>query len=185
MTRTLTVPAGERGVVRLFAVDLPEEDARAFAADPRAVGRALGAPDIDPARIDVFPVSRVAPLGLPLFLSEGHGIAPSDIAPHVETLDALDGHVALVASGAFGDAARSVVVAPPLRLVGTFREERTPIAFGTLPDAQAREAPPQPDPPTETLPPGPGRRGRRTKRGLALVVLVVVILGFILLKGGR
>jgi hypothetical protein len=186
MTAPLAVPAAERGVVRVFAVDLPEAEARAFAADPAAVARALGAEGLDAAHVDVFPVSRVAPLGLPLFLEEGHGVAASDTAPQAEALDALEGHVALVTSGAFRGEARSLHVAPPLRLVGTFREERAPVAFGALPAAGADgAAPPDGDAGAKAPQPAPVRRGRLTNRALTLLILVVAVVGFILLNGGR
>lgn len=179
MTGTLAIPAGERGIVRLFAVDLPPEEARAFAADPHAVARALGAPDLDPARIEIFPVARVAAIGLPAYLAEGHGIPPAMLAPDASRLEALDGHVAIVAAGAFGPEAQTLAVAPPLRLVGQWREDLPPISFGTLPSESAKgmmgsQAAP-------TAPP----RNRALPRLLTVLILVLAILGFIILNGGQ
>jgi hypothetical protein len=185
MTPTIDVPEGERGIVRLFAVDLPEEEARAFAADPGAVGRALGVEGLDPAYIDVFPVSRVAVLGLPTFLSEGHGIAPSRLEPDAPMLEGLDGHVAIVSSRAFRDRARSLTAAPPLRLVGTWREETAPVTFGDLP-AGTGPTPPPAGPSAPIHPsPEPQRKSRMTRRFITLLVLVLAVVGFIILNGGQ
>lgn len=180
MTERLSIPAGERGTVRLFAVDLPPEEARAFAADPGAVARALGAPDLDPARVEVFPVSRIAAIGLPAYLAEGHGIPPAALAAESGTLAALEGHVVLVAAGAFGPEARDLSVAPPLRLVGTWQEDLPEIRFGELPSESARGtlgAPPGPPPAPQTG----GGRGRL----LTILILILAILGFIILNGFR
>jgi hypothetical protein len=180
MTETLTILPGERGTVRVFAVDLPPEEARAFAADPTAVPRALGAPDVDPGHVDVFPVSRVAALGLPTFLAEGHGIPPEALAADAAKLDALDGHVAVVAAGAFGPAARTLTVAPPLRLVGTYRESIPPVSFSPLPAESA----------TGVLgglasPPVPTPGGSGLTRMLTILLLILAIVGFIVLNGGQ
>lgn len=181
MTGSLAIPAGERGTVRLFAVDLPPEEAHAFAADPSAVPRALGAPDLDPGHVDIFPVSRIAALGLRAFLAEGHGIPPAALAADAAALDALDGHVAIVAAGAFGPGARSLAVAPPLRLVGTYHEELAPVAFGPLPSGGAEGVLGGP----AAAPPSAPGTGRGMQRVLTVLLLILAILGFILLNGGQ
>jgi hypothetical protein len=180
MTRTLTIPPGEHGAVRLFAVDLPPEEALAFAADPTAVPRALGAPDLDPGHVDVFPVSRIEALGLAAFLAEGHGIPTEALAPDVARLDALEGHVAVVSSGAFGPAARTLSVAPPLRLVGQWQEDLAPVTFGSLPSGGTEGTISGPAAP----PPAPGS-GRALQRILTVLILILAIVGFIVLNGGR
>lgn len=180
MTETIVVPPGESGCVRVFAVDLPPDEAPAFAAEPGDVDRALGTSSLDPDYIDVFPVSRIAALGLSAYLSEGHGIAPSELASDTSRLDALDGHVAVISSGAFGGDGRTLTVAPPLRLVGSYREERQPVSFGKLPAEGAEgilDGPPAPPPP-------PARRGRTTQM-LTALILILAIIGFIVLNGGR
>ena len=180
MTERLSIPAGERGTVRLFALDLPPEEARAFAADPGAVARALGAPDLDPTRVEVFPVARIAAIGLPVYLAEGHGIPPAALEAQSETLAALDGHVAIVAAGAFGPEARTLTVAPPLRLVGAWQEDAPAIRFGELPSESARGTLGTPP----GLPPAPQAGGGRG-RLLTILILLLAILGFIILNGGR
>ncbi len=180
MTERLSIPPGERGTVRLFAVDLSPEEASAFASDPDAVARALGAPDLDPTRVEVFPVSRIAAIGLPAYLSEGHGIPPAALAADSKTLAALDGHVVLVAAGAFGPGARVLAVAPPLRLVGAWEEDMPAVRFGDLPSESARGTLGAP-----AAPPPPPQAGRGRGRMLTILILILAILGFIILNGGR
>lgn len=179
MTEPLAIPAGERGTVRVFAVELPPEEAQGFAADPAAVARALGAPALDPAHVDVFPVSRIAALGLPALLAEGHGIPPAALEQDAETLAALDGHVVLVSSGAFGGTGGTLAVAPPLRLVGTYREEIAPLSFDPLPKGGAEGILAGP------AAPPPATRGPRSGRAFTILLLILAILGFIVLNGGR
>jgi hypothetical protein len=180
MTDSLTIPPGERGIVRVFAVDLPPEDARAFAADPASVPRALGAPDLDPSRVDVFPISRIAALGLPAFLAEGHGIPADALAADAHRLDALDGYVAIVAAGAFGPAARNLTVAPPLRLVGTYGESIPSVSFNPLP---AESATGVLGGPASKPVPTPG--GSNLTRMLTILLLILAVVGFIVLAGGQ
>ena len=178
MTETIVIPRGERGTVRVLAVDLPPEEAHAFAADPAAVDRALGTPGLDPEYVDVFPIARLDALGLPAYLSEGLGIPTSELAADTGKLEALEGHVAVISSRAFGADGRSITVAPPLRLVGTYREERQPVSFGELPAGGADgilEGPKAPP---------PVRRGRNTQ-ALTILILILAIIGFIVLNGAR
>jgi hypothetical protein len=180
MTQTLTIAPGERGTVRVFALDLPPEEAQAFAADPTAVPRALGTSDIDPGHVDVFPVSRIAALGLPAFLAEGHGIPPEALAADAAALDALDGHIAVVGAGAFGPAGRSLTVAPPLRLVGTYSEAVPSVSFTPLPAESATGILGG-----ATPPPAPTPGGSGLTRILTVLLLILAIVGFIVLNGGR
>jgi hypothetical protein len=181
MTTTLTIPPGERGTVRLFAIDAPPEEARAFADNPAAVARALGAPDLDLRHIDVFPVSRIAPLGLAAFLAEGHDIPAEALAADADALSALDGQVAVLASGAFGPQGRTLEVTPPLRFVGAWAEARPPVTFSTLPSGGAEGVLGGPAAPPATAP----RAGGGMRRLLTVLLLILAIIGFIVLNGGR
>jgi hypothetical protein len=181
MTTTLTIPPGERGTVRLFAIDLPPGEARAYADDPAAVARALGAPDLDLRHIDVFPVSRIAPLGLAAFLTEGHDIPAGALDADADTLSALDGHVAVLAPGAFGAAGRKLEIAPPLRLVGAWGERPRPVTFGDLPAGGAEGTL---GGPAASPPPAP-RPGGGMRRFLTVLLLILAIVGFIVLNGGQ
>jgi hypothetical protein len=181
MTTTLTIPPAEHGTVRLFAIDAPPEEARAYADNPAAVARALGAPDLDLRHIDVFPVSRIAPLGLAAFLAEGHDIPAEALEADAATLSALDGHVAVLAPGAFGAAGRTLEIAPPLRLVGAWGERARPVTFGTLPSGGAEGTRGERAAPTAPAPGG----GGGMRRLLTVLLLILAVVGFIVLNGGQ
>jgi hypothetical protein len=180
MTETLTIPPGERGTIRVFAIDLPPEEAQAFAADPTAVPRALGAPDLDPGHVDVFPLARIAALGLPAFLAEGHGIPADALAADAAKLGALEGYIAVIGANAFGPAARTLTVRPPLRLVGTYRENIPQVSFNPLPAGSATGVVSGP-----AAKPVPTPGGSSLTRILTILLLVLAVVGFIVLNGGQ
>ena len=55
----LTIPAGERQVLRVFALDLPREQALELIGQPDVLAGLLGVP-VDPAGIEVFDVADLA-----------------------------------------------------------------------------------------------------------------------------
>lgn len=180
MSTGLTVPPYETGIVRVFAVDLDGTDAQAFAEDPAAIARALGADTVDPRYVDVFPTARLEGVGLAAYLREGHGLAAEAIGPDAATLDARDGWVAVIASGAFGDKATTLSPSAPLRLIGTYSDTPSPISFDPLPSGGAEGTLGGP-----AAPPPPPMRGGKAGKYLALAVLLLIVAAFVLLGGGR
>jgi hypothetical protein len=180
MTTTLTIPPGERGTVRLFAIDLPPGEARAFADDPAAVARALGAPDLDLRHIDVFPVSRIAPLGLAAFLTEGHGIPARALAPTrtPSTRSTAMSPSSRRAPSARRGASSSRPAAPPRRRLGRAAPAghlRRPARGRRGRHARRPGRPPPPAP----------RPGGGMRRILTVLLLILAIVGFIVLNGGQ
>jgi len=177
MTQTLTIPPDEQGVVRVFDIELEGGAAEAFAIDPEAPARALGLSELNTRYVDVFPVSRLAGLSLTDYLVEGHGIPPETLDAHAQDLNGLRGHVAVITSGAFGDGARTLEVAAPLRHVATLAEDRPELHFGDLPSEGAkRQATPTP----EAAPAQDNGRPYTSRRVVAAVILVVFVLAIVL-----
>lgn len=111
----------ERGVVRVFTTELDAEGNAAIT--PENVQRLLGdGLELDPSRVEVFPSSRIAPIGLSAYLHEGYGIPTADLGGKSAALDALKGLLILVASGAFKGQALSIEPEPGIRFVGAFSE---------------------------------------------------------------
>lgn len=181
MTGTVEIPAGETGVVRVFAIDLPGPEADAFAKDPAALAHALGVAGIDADHVDVFAVSTLAGFGLPTFLTEGHGVPAEALAADAATLGALTGHVAVVSSRAFGGRAQTLTIAPPLRLVGSYSEERSTLSFGTLPSGGAEGV--LSGPPVAAPPPPP--RGGRAGKFILILILAAAFVAMAFLSGNR
>lgn len=143
----LTVRPGETGAVRVFAIDLPEEAVDAFVQAETAHGServapsipaALGVSRLDPGYVDVVALRDLDDVGLEGLLRDGHGIARADLEPERAGLDALDGHVVILGSKAFGGMAATLAPSAPLRLIGGWSEDAVPVAFDILPDAMAR-----------------------------------------------
>lgn len=122
MTTTLSIPPGERGILRLFSLDMPAEQAR-FLTEPGAAAQMLGTDDLDPAQIDVIALDDLADIGLPQYLIDGFSIPPDQI--NIPTLTTLTGHVLLVRSRAFKGRATTLTPAPQLALIATLTEPQT------------------------------------------------------------
>ena len=129
------IPADERGVVRIYRIDLPDAEIERFASPEPAPDvysdddtpvptllDALGAEVLDWDHVDVFPVSNLAAIGLSAYLIEGLGVPLDDIEGARARIDAVEGHVLVLSSQAFAGKAQRIDPRPPLRPVGTFRE---------------------------------------------------------------
>ncbi|MEM9910261.1 MAG: hypothetical protein AAF922_05700 [Pseudomonadota bacterium] len=148
MSERFDIKAGERGVLRLFRIDLPKQDISNFAEHDEITGRwplkeALGVEDMNEKFVDVFEISDLSEMGLTGYMTEGLGVSDSEVAPHRDRLDALEGHIVVVLSGAFKGLAVTLLPRPPLRWVGTFFEDRPAVKFETLPSDGAEPAKPE------------------------------------------
>ncbi len=139
------IPKNERGVVRIFAIDLDDSAQAEFTTRNTDEGRdlwplrdALGVADIQPRHVEVFPVADLADIGVAGYLAEGYAIAPEDIENVRPALEALTGLVILVWSPAFGGVETELEPKPPLRLVATLQEPQPDIRFDDLPDQSAK-----------------------------------------------
>jgi hypothetical protein len=189
MTDDLTVPRGERHVLRVFALDMdPEaaerlrnrpEDADPLAAvdpalrhaDRAAVAALFGLDDIDPAHVELLNTADLGGLGLAAYLTEGDAAAEDQIAADRARLDGLTGLVVTVTTAAFAALPVTLRPAPGLTLVGRYAQTVPPVRFDALPDASARGVLPGAG--------GTGPAGRSAISTLGLVVLVVLVLGAI------
>jgi len=175
MSTVLDIPAQEAHVVRVFAV---VEEAGAPLVDA-AVLEALGAEGkLRSEEIELFDLTDLQDMPLSAYLTEGHGIAASDIRDMRGQLDGLTGRVLILPSRAFQGQAMKMCVGAALRLVGRFEEERAPVRFAPLPAGGAAGA----------VSPGGESRPRRAA-GLAALVFFVglaVLAALVLwLAGGR
>lgn len=124
MTDALQVPPNERGVIRVFALSMTDDEAKSLKTDPDALTAALGAP-IDTTHVEVFPVSDLEGVGLVGYLAEGNDVPMDQLTPDRAKLDKLGGWVLIVFSLAFADRATTLKPAPSLTLIGTYGERRT------------------------------------------------------------
>lgn len=155
MTVKLTVPAQESGIIRLFAVNLPQTQVAAMlrdtAAKPAETGALpetpaaailLGWPGLDTRQTELFAISDLTGLGLTGYLREGLGLSDDQIAPDKARLSALEGYVLIVLSRAFGGQSLDLDLPQELTLIGTYREPSAPVRFEPLPGAGTGDSPP-------------------------------------------
>ncbi len=105
-------------------------------------------------------------LGLSGYMREGLGIAEDEI--DAARLDALEGVLLVLRSGAFEGATLTLKPRAPLRWIGTYREEIAPVRFERLPDASVWGAV-APEEPVEKRPSDAAMSGR-----VAMVALLII-----------
>jgi hypothetical protein len=179
MSGKVDISATERGVYRLFAIDLDAEGINAFNNETYSgdgdwpLKAALGADFLDPDFIEVFPVSNLEGYGLVKYLVEGNDIPTDQVEPLRAQLENLTGHVLIVNSSAFGGAAQTLSPKSPLRHIATFSE--APIDMTPLPlDSDA--AAPYSGAPSNTPPIAPKGRAGGSLVVVGLAVLAILIL---------
>lgn len=124
MSGVIQIPAGERGVIRLFVLDMRPEQA-AFLKEPGALAQVLGIKTLDMEQVEIFPVSDLEEIGLAGYLIEGCGVPRAQVEEDHEMLQALDGHVLLIRSRAFGGEETRLTPAEQIVLKGTYGERQT------------------------------------------------------------
>lgn len=131
MSGPIEIASNERGVVRLFAIDLEEREIEAFAGQVFGAKNgthdwplrdALGATYLDHEYVEVVRMKDIASIGLSGYLTEGIGLPAEALAEDKERLDDMTGHVLIVLSRAFDGVAQTLTPKAPLRAVATYQD---------------------------------------------------------------
>lgn len=120
----LVVSPHETGVVRVFALDMPPEQAR-FLREPGAAAQLLGVAKLDDAQVDIIRLRDLDELGLCGYLIEGLGVPEADLESERNLLEALDGWVMILRSKAFGGTGTTISPAKGITLVAVLGEPPT------------------------------------------------------------
>ncbi len=129
----LAIPAGALRTVWLFRVGLPDAALPAFEArpDPAAANGAapawplrdaLGVPDLDPDRVEVFKPAALGDYALSRYLIEANGMDAGSVGPDAAMLDALTGPILLLHASALPAEIGRLDPRPPLDLIGRYTE---------------------------------------------------------------
>jgi hypothetical protein len=121
----INIPAGERGVIRVFAINRPTSDMRVALSrtpKPDLARDLLGDPHLDTASAEIFPVSDLEGVGLTAYLTDGYAVPDAQLAPDKAKLDALDGYVLLLFSESFAGREATLAAGPDVTLIGTYGE---------------------------------------------------------------
>ncbi len=173
MTDDLTVSPHETGVVRIFALNLPEADIAPFRrGDCDRIGAVLGLDVVDHDFVETLKIEDLQPIGLAGYLTEGIGLPPEAILADRGKLDALGGHVLLVHSNAFGRREAALVPTAEVTYIGTYREPQVLPSFDPLTSGSAEGT--LEGPADASTPPA-------RNRGLKLAMAVLVVLALIAL----
>lgn len=171
----LHILAGERGVIRVFALDMPAEQVK-FLSEPGALEQVLGIEDMNRDQVEIFPVSDLEELGLSGYLSEGCGVPADVLAPHEPALSQLEGYVLLIRSRAFRGAETRLTPANPVQLIAALDVPGTDWSAKPLQSESAalHSAP--------KMPPRAAReRARRIGFTLFAVMMTLILAIFLLL----
>lgn len=177
MSDAIAIPENERGVVRIFALDMSPERAK-FLREPGAAAQVLGIDTLDPANVEIFPLSDLDELGLAGYLAEGLGVPAAQLDGDRARLNAMAGWVMILRSRAFQDDPARLTPAKEITLIASYTEEATDWSdSGPIPTESARIG--------SGPPPQAGRAPSRRigAMGFAgvLIVLAIIILLVILL----
>ncbi|MEL6121970.1 MAG: hypothetical protein AAFR49_20145, partial [Pseudomonadota bacterium] len=119
---SLEVTSGKHGVVRVFSLGYRVSmELQHFEAVDK-LAQALGVDHLKPEDVQIVDISALADMGLSSFLTEAYGVTEEEMAPLAESLNALQGHVAVLRSGAFQGAALTLAASDDVRLVATLHE---------------------------------------------------------------
>lgn len=172
MIDPLIVRAGERGVVRVFSLTIEAGEAQALKT-PRALDAALGVQGLEAEFVEAFPLSDLAGIGLADYLTDGCGVPEAMIEPERERLDALEGHVVVVLSKAFGGQEAQISPTAQLTLVGAYSE--TPTDWSSNGPIETKSA--RPGSGVATAP----RARRSNARRIGAAVFTLFLLLFVLI----
>lgn len=181
MTRTISIPANEAGVVRVFALSLETEQAKALKANAAAEGapapqaRALGCASLDSTHIEVFPLADLGDMAFADYLVEGAGVQTVSLEGDRLKLAALEGWVMVIYSGAFEGVAQTLSLSQDLALIGSYPQQgidlSAPLDLST-PSALPKQTAPL-EPPAKKRPSDAAMSGRIAT--LALLVAFAVV----------
>jgi hypothetical protein len=173
MIDAMQVSAGERGVIRLFAVRGGVEMSTAA-----QIAEALGVDNVDSGQVEVFPVDDLAEVGLADYLSEGCNVPVAEIAPNRDQLNDVTGTVMLVRSRAFHGKATPLHPTRDLILIGTWTEEAPDWSGEAIQSSSAL-------PGSRGVPPRQARLEARRVGGRIFAVVMVCIVVIVLLAWPR
>ena len=169
----ISIPRGEIGRTRVFALSMTDTEARRLRDDPQEQMTVLGADALDPSGTEVFALSDLGGMGLAGYLREGADIQEAELARDSAKLAALDGWVLLVHSLAFGGNGATLSPDRRLTLIGTYEQTSVPSAQIELQSEAAKPYTGSPE-----LAPIPTPR-RKAGGSVVVALIALVVLGLV------
>ena len=178
MSVTMDIKSSERGVIRVFHIDLPKEAVERFTTQAGTgewpLQYALGAKSLRAAFVEVVDLRDLGDMPLSQYLINAHDVNGADFETLRPQLDALKGHVLILPSQAFDQTEQTLTISNPLRWIGTFNEPKPTSDATPLRSASAKGVV---SGSSDKPPPGGGNGF-----WLVIVVLAMLVAGIILAK---
>ena len=174
MADALTVTRGETGQVRVFAINMEDDEPRRLAQEEGPLARALGAEAVDVGGAEVVRVADLQPMKLSAYLTEAMGLEDDEVAEDRGRLDSLGGYVLILRSTAFAKTEQTLTPGPDLRLIGIYAEPKPKPSFEELPDGGAHRT--ASSAAAETRPVDTGRSRGSWPVGLIVALAVIAVL---------
>lgn len=168
----LYVAASERGVLRLFTLDMPPEEVRFLRETPGAVSQALGVSEAREDLIEIFDTKDLGQIGLRGYLTEGCGIDPA-LLDQDPQLDQLTGWLLALPSQAVTQ--RPVTLSPQSKIRFVARFGEPPVDWSAKPMAPPAAALPEMRRPS----PRAARARARTIGGVIFAVVMMCLVGLV------
>ena len=129
MNTSMHIKSSERGVVRVFHIDLPREAIERFTTQAGTgewpLQYALGAKILRSAFVEVIDIRDLGDMSLSQYLINAHDVTGKDFQAMRSRLDALTGSALVLPSQAFDHTEQDLTISNPLRWIGTFNEPKT------------------------------------------------------------
>lgn len=175
------IKSSERGVVRIFHIDLPKEAVQRFVTQAGTgewpVQYALGAKSLRAAFVEVVDIRDLGEMPLSEYLAKAHDLSGREFDALRPQLDALKGHVLVLPSQAFDQTEQDLAISAPLRWIATFNEPKAtprgaPIRATSAKGAGGGQSP--------DVPPGGGSAFWPVVIGVTLLVVGVIAARFLI-----
>lgn len=128
MSVKMHIKGSERGVIRVFHIDLPREAIERFTTQAGTgewpVQYALGAKSLRNDFVEVVDIRDLGDMSLSDYLVSAHDVSGEAFKAMRTQIDALKGHVLILASQAFKQTEQDLTISAPLRWIGTFNEPK-------------------------------------------------------------
>lgn len=164
------IKGSERGVVRVFHIDLPREAMDRFTTQAGTgewpLQYALGAMSLRADFVDVIDIRDLGEMTLSQYLATAHDITGAEFENMRAQLDALTSFALVLPSQAFNQTEQHLTISSPLRWMGTFNEPQAATIAAPIHTESAKGI-------------GGGASAPAPKTNTSVVMLVLVLFGLV------
>ncbi|NRB05046.1 MAG: hypothetical protein HRU30_17485 [Rhodobacteraceae bacterium] len=178
MSQRIDIAVKEVDVVRLFAVNLPEAEARALADAPAGLAGLLGVEALNTDFLEIFSVADLAAIGLGQYLQDGYGVPESALAQDAAKLSQISGYGVVVLSSAVEARPATLSVGPELTLIASYAVAGTDWQADDSPTPEAAQPYSAPEA-ARKKPSDAAMSGRIAMAALLVLTLIVLLMVWI------